>query len=109
MAKHCDDYIDDMEAPYCLRRFLRYARWPAHYQIKAKAMGVRIPELYANYNNRTVRVTMASCIGDVGITTDLDQETGYSKRVMLEFLKDFSHSPFLYIFGEEPCFIPLYP
>jgi hypothetical protein len=89
-SKHCDDYVDDETQPLCLRRFLRYKRWPAIYQIKARAMKIKIPTLFANYQGKRIRVVMASRFGDVGITEDLEADHGYSIRVMVEELTDFS-------------------
>lgn len=89
--RHCDDYISDEKAPLCLRKFLRYCRWPAIYQIRAMGLGINKPPLFANYLGERVRVVMASRMGDVGITRDLTVECGYSDRVPVEFLSDFSN------------------
>lgn len=97
--KHCDDYIDDPHQPKCLRRFLRYCRWPAIYQIRAERLGVKKPALFADWNRypkaakpkqHRVRVVMASRFGDVGITKDLNKEAGYEWRVPVEHLTNFS-------------------
>jgi hypothetical protein len=85
----CDDYIDDPTAPAVLRTFLAFARAPAHGQLLPKPH----PKLYADYKERRVRVTMASRLGDVGITTDLDAEFGYERRVRVCQLANFSEVP----------------
>lgn len=87
---HCDEYINDEEAPEALRIFLEFNRRPAIQQI-----GMEIPELYAIHkeSGECVRVTMASRFGDVGITRNLDQHTGYHKRVLLDELTGFSETP----------------
>ena len=87
---HCDELIDDEKQPLCLRRFLRYKRWPAIYQCRAYRLGVKEPQLFADYGLRRVKVVMASRFGDVGITGDLTAEYGYNVRVAVESLKNFS-------------------
>jgi hypothetical protein len=84
--KHCDDYIDDLSQPECLRKFLDHARAPAHGSLLDQPK----PKLFATHNGRRVRVVMASRFGDVGITTRLHAEHGYERRVAVEELTDFS-------------------
>jgi hypothetical protein len=102
MSKHCDDYIDDKTQPECLRRFLRFKRWPAVYQCRARRLGVEAPKLFADWNRypkskkpklKRVCVVMASRFGDVGITTDLTGQTCYSHRVLICDLSNFSSTP----------------
>lgn len=85
----CDDYIDDETAPPALRKYLAFARAPAHGQFLPKPH----PKLFADFEGSRVRVTMASCFGDVGITTCLDAELGYEKRVLVRQLSNFSEEP----------------
>ena len=87
--KHCDDYIDDLIAPAVLRKYLEFARAPAHGQLLPKPH----PRLFADHEGRRVRVTMASRLGDVGITTDHAQELGYERRVAVSELSNFSEEP----------------
>jgi hypothetical protein len=92
--RHCDEYLDDPTTPEPLRKFLEYARSPAHGQ------GMEPVKLVATWNEpngpggrpgkrRLVRVVMASRLGDVGITTDLQAEHGYQWRVPVSELSDF--------------------
>lgn len=87
--KHCDDYIDDPAAPEALRKFLAFARSPAHGQL--------LPEphlqLFADHDSKRVRVTMASRMGDVGITTDFSVDMGYEWRVPVSQLSNFAEAP----------------
>jgi hypothetical protein len=85
----CDDYIDDPSAPAVLRTFLAFARAPAHGALLPKPH----PTLYADYEGKRVRVTMASRLGDVGITADFDREFGYERRVLVSQLSNFSETP----------------
>ena len=87
-ADDCDNYIDDPSAPAALRTFLEFARAPAHGQLLPKPH----PTLYADYKGQRVRVTMASRLGDVGISTDLDADC-YERRVLVRSLSNFSATP----------------
>lgn len=100
--RHCDDFINDRTQPKPLRRFLRWYRWPAVWECRARDFwnrkGWAIPTLFALYKGpggakRRVRVVMASRLGDVGITKNLGAENGYWKRVSVESLTDFSENP----------------
>jgi hypothetical protein len=88
-GEHCDGYIDDASKPAPLRKFLEFARAPAHGALLPKPH----PQLYADYEGTRVRVTMASVLGDVGITTDFKREMGYEQRVLLSMLSNFSEKP----------------
>lgn len=89
IMRHCDEYIDDPNAPGPLRAYLAFARAPAHGLFVPKPH----PALYADHAGTRVRVTMASCHGDVGITTNLGAETGYDQRVHVAQLANFSEVP----------------
>ncbi len=106
--KHCDDYIDDPSQPECLRRYLGWARLPASckYPPKDPAYERYIseelrphiwrgppPTLFADHEGKRVRIVMASRFGGVGITTDLKADHGYSERVAVEALSNFSDAP----------------
>lgn len=87
--KHCDDYIDDETQPAPLRAFLARARQPAHGHLSPDPF----PTLFADYEGTRYRVVMASRMGDVGITTKLDKDHGYEKRVAVQDLTNFSETP----------------
>lgn len=87
--KHCDDYIDDPASSVALRKFLEFARAPAHGQLLPKPH----PTLFADHEGMRVRVTVASRLGDVGITSDLGAEFGYERRVHVSQLSNFSEAP----------------
>jgi hypothetical protein len=84
--KHCDDYIDDESQPEALRKFLDYARSPAHGMERDGAK----PKLFADYNGVRHKVNMASRFGDVGITLKLHADYGYDLRVAVSELSNFS-------------------
>ena len=87
--KHCDDYINDHNYPICLRYYLLVNRLPATDKYVIVEAG-HDPNLFADYEGKRVRVVMASRFGDVGITYKLDNETGYSERVHVSDLSNFS-------------------
>jgi len=82
---HCDDLWASKTLPNCVQKYLDIARAPAIDQI-----GKEIPKLFATYNGKSVRVVMASRMGDVGITTNLKAERGYEERVYIPQLSNFS-------------------
>jgi hypothetical protein len=73
----------------CLRWFLYKNRVPAIDGMLMEQNGVN-PKLFADYKGKRVRVTMASRMGDVGITEYLKKTHGYSERVAVEALTNFS-------------------
>jgi hypothetical protein len=87
--RHCDEWADDETSPEPLRNFLNWARLPGHGLNEPKPH----PELYADYEGKTIRVVMASRFGDVGISYHLDQELGYVTRVPVEMLTNFRDKP----------------
>ena len=88
-ARHCDAYIDDPAASKVLRAFLSRARSPAHGLLSPEPF----PTLFATYKGERYRVTMASRLGDVGISKSFNQESGYELRVAVEDLSDFRDMP----------------
>lgn len=104
-AQHCDDVIDDPAQPDCLRRYLGWARLPAvcmyppkdekwvSPELRPHIWREPKPKLFADHDGKRVRVVMASRFGDVGITTDLAVEHGYSARVAVAALSNFSDQP----------------
>lgn len=86
---HCDDYINDSTASMPLRWFLFIHRLPAAEKLLCVANGV-LPKLYADYRGKRVRVVMASRLGDVGITENLDEPDRYRVRVAVNDLQNFA-------------------
>lgn len=90
MPTHCDDYLDEpANTPQALLTWLERARMPGH------GMHVKDPwpECYADWEGKTVRLTMASRLGSVGWSSDLKQEVGYEHRGWLEQLTNFRDKP----------------
>jgi len=86
---HCDDLLAAKTLPNCVQAYLAVARSPATERLKIKEH----PTLFATYEGRRVRIVMASRFGDVGITNSLRSNSGYSSRVLLPNLIDFSDKP----------------
>ena len=92
---HCDDYIDDETQPEALRKWLDYKRATAVFQYEHPEQETT---LYASTTaavinlpvGTRVRLTMASRMGDVGISRDLTKQNGYEVRVTLDTLENFS-------------------
>jgi hypothetical protein len=96
--KHCEEFIDDESQPKCLRKFLERARSPAHGNLSSEPY----PKLFATYNGEgwrgvekgdRVRVVMASRLGDVGCTKNLNADSGYQLRTSVDNLSEFSDKP----------------
>jgi hypothetical protein len=90
--KHCDEYIDDPSTLMPLRWFLFINRLPASEKHMCNINGVN-PQLYADCFGKRVRVVMASRMGDLGVTSNLNKEHGYELRVFVEELSNFSNKP----------------
>jgi hypothetical protein len=83
---HCEDLLDSKTLPDCVQKFVG-----VHRACPIERMNIKEePTLFANYEGKRVRVTMASRFGDVGITYNLDTDHGYDLRVYLPDLSDFS-------------------
>lgn len=76
----------------------KYARWVIHHFRLSAIMKWAFDEfmnehkLFCTFENEKYRVTGASRLGDVWLTKDFKQKTGYQKRVMIgdcsEWAKD---------------------
>lgn len=97
--RHCDEYIDDPNAPQVLRDFLRYARSAGHgFGLDAKVCWATVKPAPAELEKflitkgvppgTRVRLCMASRFGDVGINST-GAPNGYVARLPVEALTDF--------------------
>ena len=86
---HCDNVIHRRNYPICLRFYILVNRLPVldKYVIH-DAVGE--PKCFATWEGQRVRLVMASRMGDVGITTQLENDHGYEHRVTIDQLSDFS-------------------
>lgn len=86
---HCDFEIRNFKNSRYLRYFLLVHRMSAiDRALIVECYGE--PKCFADHNGKRVRLTMASRFGDVGISSDLRQPHGYSDRVMVRDLENFS-------------------
>ena len=87
---HCDRFDVAMEWPLCLRWWLLLNRVNAGCKMIAReALGDDYPTCYAKYENKWVRLVMASRFGDIGITRNLNADNGYFARVTIDQLSEF--------------------
>jgi hypothetical protein len=88
-STHCDDYAQGSSGHPAARWFIFVHRLP--YTLRALcASRFPTPTLYATLDGRRVRVVMASRLGDLGVTSRLDDESSYERRVFVNSLEDFS-------------------
>lgn len=87
---HVDTFIDDYygKEEYA-RWFLFLHRLPAVLQADFKKF-IDDFELFCTYEGERYRCTGASRMGDVWLTADFDQDTGYQKRVDLSYCSDWA-------------------
>ena len=86
---HCDVLYDSGTLPECVMTFLDFARAPATFQMRNGPQ----PDLFADYKDRRVKITMASRFGDVGIAFDHATVMGYDQRLLLNQLTNFGKEP----------------
>lgn len=107
---HADDVAYDKTYPECLRTFILYHRLPASLRWPggdAEKIKEWVPEeewpdinvgpeplCYADHKGKRVRLTMASRIGDVGISSKLKPDgRSYTDRASIADLSNFSDKP----------------
>lgn len=93
---HVDDFIDHSfkksDAENYARWFLFLHRLPAEMQMSFKKW-ISQYELYCTFEGIRYRVTGASRMGDIWLTRDFKQHTGYQRRVMLDDCSEWSDKP----------------
>lgn len=93
--KHVDDWLDEPstnEADVYAKKCLSVARLPAIDRWNLPK-AEQTPPLFCTYENKRYRCTGASRMGDVWLTKDFKQETGYQIRVDLDNCTDWSATP----------------
>ena len=104
---HCDHWIDSKLGPDFLTAYLEYERQPAAwkyatdwYRKAVNGSSTPFPEgwpksdpgpVWAVYQGKWVRLVMVSRFGDVGLSHNLDAESGYFVRVALPELDQFTN------------------
>lgn len=94
---HVDDFVDNCYE-YRDEKYT-YARWffllhrlPAAMQSSFKEY-ISKYKLFCTYKEKTYRVTGASRLGDVWLTADFNQDTGYQHRVNLDDCSNWRDEP----------------
>lgn len=90
--RHVDDFIDDPETDVYASWFLNLKRLPAILQFKFVDQ-IKQYQLYCDYNGERWRVTGASRLGDVWLTKNIDQSSGYQERVPIDRCSNWSPTP----------------
>lgn len=88
ITKHVDDFINngintdkkDSKGVKYARRVLRFFRLSVMDKNKKPGFKKKHP-LFCTYNGKRFRVTGASRLGDIWLTTDFTKEVGYELRV----------------------------
>ncbi len=89
---HIDDFIDDYNTDAYASWFFLLHRLPATLQIKFKKQ-IEEYQLYCDYEGVRYRVTGASRMGDIWLTSNFNQNIGYEKRVDISKCTGFSDKP----------------
>lgn len=88
---HIDDFLERMT--YAQNQGLAYAHFMfSYFRLSAVYKNMYHPwmqqfKLFVDHEGITYRVTGASRLGDIWLTTDFDQSSGYEKRVGLDLKK----------------------
>lgn len=91
---HIDDFIDFGTDRTSVDEV--YARWVFnHFRLSANLKYTFAPfmkehKLFCTYEGEKYRVTGASCLGDVWLTKNFNQDTGYQSRVDVSECSDWS-------------------
>lgn len=92
-----DDWIDEVSPTDSAEE--RYAKFVLTLMRLPAAMQMAFREftdlyvLYGKYEGKPVRVNVASRMGDIGVTHNLQRDTGYDVRVMVSDITDWSNVP----------------
>ncbi len=89
---HVDDFVEDYTKSNYARWFLFLKRLPANLQADF-AEFIEPFTLYATWKGKRYRVTGASRLGDVWLTSDFKRDTGYEHRVDVDDLTEFGKVP----------------
>jgi hypothetical protein len=89
---HVDDFIDNPRTDAYASWFFNLHRLPAVLKFKFGDL-IDQYQLYCDYQGERYRVTGASRLGDVWLTTDFSQSSGYQKRVDVAECSGFSNAP----------------
>lgn len=86
---HIDEYIDAYDTDPDVSWFLMLKRMPATLQAKFKEH-IEPLSLFCEFEGKRWRVTGASRLGDIWLTSKFTQSIGYEKRVYIDDCSKFS-------------------
>jgi len=90
--KHVDTFIDDPSSDAYAMWVLDYFRHSAIFLGKTWSF-MKYHLLFCTWKGKRYRVTGASRLGDVWLTTDFAREVGYEERVDVDDCSAWSPSP----------------
>jgi hypothetical protein len=88
--QHVDEFIDDLDTDNYASFVLNWFRAPAM-QHARYGEWMRQFKLFCTYGGKRYRVTGASRLGDVWLSSDFERETGYESRVDVAACSDWSN------------------
>ena len=95
--RHVDEFIDRGINRKCEDE--KYARWMLnHFRLPARLSFdfdrfMELHKLFCDFDGERYRVTGASSLGDVWLTKDFNQRTGYQKRVDVDEISNWGKEP----------------
>lgn len=88
---HVDDYIEDFRSDPYARWMLMHFRMPAEMQLAFRKF-TEPHQLFCTHQGKRYRCTGASRLGDVWLTSNFGQNTGYTLRVDVSECSDWGPS-----------------
>lgn len=88
---HIDDFIDDFRQDAYTRWMFLHFRLPADQQAAFRPF-IQDRKLFCTYEGKRYRVTGASRLGDVWLTTDFKRDHGYDMRVLVSDCSEWGPS-----------------
>ena len=89
---HIDDFIEDLHSDAYAAWVFNHFRLPAILKSRFWPF-MREHRLFCSHGGERYRVTGASRMGDVWLTKDFNQDTGYEKRVDVNDCSNWSPTP----------------
>ncbi|MFT6496241.1 MAG: hypothetical protein ACJA2A_002027 [Cycloclasticus pugetii] len=91
VMEHVDEFIDHPDTDVYASWFLNMKRMPETLKCKFSNIITQY-QLYCDYKGERYRVTGASRMGDVWLTKDFTQSSGYQERVGISEITNFSNA-----------------
>jgi hypothetical protein len=89
---HVDDFIDNYKSPAYPRFVLHFMRLKAALHLDFWPL-IKQYRLFCDHDGNRYRVTFASRMGDIGLHSNFDKETGYDHRVPIDECSNWGPEP----------------